>query len=257
METVTPMSAQLCWTNLCQQWEKSKCTELYYRVSCFPWLLVKVSFVASCSHSLHNRWHILSNTTDQNKDQNFPIFIFHLLNIQLFSYNHWVGIKISRCIHKKTQRHRASVKHCPPLCFFLFISCYKGERRGVVPHAARFKRRLLAQQLNTCQTTNTFIVMRKVDFWKRLLILKCLGAKICVETVNRLHSSKVFITSPPPPEFIFKFQQYSLLEAFEIFLPQTDFGSRESWRHRVCVYSTDVVWKLTLCKEWFDQVVYH
>lgn len=125
-----------------------------------------------------------------------------------------------------------------------------------MPRGSREK--AACQQLNTCQTTNTFIVTRKVDFWQHSLVLKCIGARFCIETVNRLHSSNAFITSPPrPPDFIFKFQQYSFLEAFKhpfhkqilavVRVEDTGFVfAQRTW-----------FWNLTLGRERFDPAVQH
>lgn len=178
---------------------------------CFPQQVDKTSSLLSLIHlsPKPSLWNC-------NRDRRFkfPKFYFSSVKYTIFpSYNHWVGIEISRCIHKKTQRHRASVKRCPLFCFSFSCNEWGGKRRRPSYHEVQEK--AACQQLNTSHTTNTFIVMRKVEFfWQQPLILKCLGARVCIETVNRLHSSNVFITRPPPPDFIFKFRQYSLLEAF-------------------------------------------
>lgn len=52
--------------------------------------------------------HVLVTTTKYLILPNFIVF-FNLLNIQLIPYSCRVGIKTSRCIHKKTEWHQASL----------------------------------------------------------------------------------------------------------------------------------------------------
>lgn len=96
---------------------------------------------------------------------------------------------------------------------FLFFSTWKNTwgtrrtscRRRRSPLAASSgakKKEGARQQINTCQTSNTFMVTRGVHVLTALG-WNVFGAMVWVETVNRLHSSTLLISSQPR----FKFQQ--------------------------------------------------
>lgn len=172
--------------------------------------------------------HVLVTTTKYLILPNFIVF-FNPLNIQLIPYSCRVGIKTSRCIHKKTEWHQASLLN---LVFPLHRVQYKKQGELRPPPCQKIQEKAAYQQLNTSQTTNTFIVMRSL-FLTEFSCTEMFRSKIlCINGKQITFKRSVY--SQSSTSYKFKFQQFSCLEALQYSFNK-DFGSTENWRHCLCL----------------------
>lgn len=111
--------------------------------------------------------------TPDTKRFKFPKFYSFLLNIQL-SYNHQVGIKTSRFIHKKTQRHRAKKRNIVLNVFQRTF--YKEEMSSPNVRGSRES----CQQLKHMPYNKYIHCYEKSHLWQHSLVLKCFGDRIRV-----------------------------------------------------------------------------
>lgn len=159
-------------------------------------------------------------TTEIQISQMF--YCFPLLNIHLFSYNHWDGIKSSRCIRKKT----ATVWN------FLLLR----EAQGAItpPPPVLVWMRAARQQLNTMSNNKYIHCYKKVPRFLTAFTEMFRSNNLC-----RNRKQITFKQCGSPPDFIFKFQPcYWGLENIR---PHSAFGS-ESWRHWVCILLVLASW---------------